>query len=304
MANAAEKLGNVTGSNQFEDFIQDMSGRISQSKTLQALRKHKAGETLSKAEHERLHLLGLNKHEWTDRILQQYDEFGYNAKYGKGKKSSQAHMANYEDWTDVEAAQVLLNSIKQEVDTIALKTNLADVPFCFKDPLVQSITMFMGYSFAATNSRLINLIQRPNANAVMGEFMAMAIGAYVDPLRQYLSGREPDLSSRALMASAVTNGSPGGVFIDGFNRMNAIFDIPYLRQLKTDRYQGKGAASLLLGAPGAAMDDIIRLIDTGANVAAGGSASQSDIKRAIKAVPWTSEKVQALLKSEEKRWMP
>lgn len=288
MANASSKLGNITGSNQFEDMMQHITGIISQSKTLSALKKYASGNKLSKVENERLNLLGLNQQEWADRILKQYDIYGGKAPNGAGKTASEAHIANYELWHDQEAAQVFLNSIKQEVDTVILKTNIADVPFCFRDPVVQSITMFMGYSFASTNARLLNLMQRPTANKVMGELLAMTIGAYIDPLRQYLSGREPDLSTEALMASAVTNGAPGGVFVDGFNRMNAIFDIPYLRKLKNDRYRGKGAASLLLGAPGTALDDIIRLIDTGANIAAGGTASESDVRRAFKAIPWTS----------------
>lgn len=280
---AAEKLGNITGSNQMEDMFQHMVGVMSQSKTIRALEKWKAGEALSKAEHERLFLLGLNKGEFGERILKQYYEFGEAVNYKSGAK---AHIANFENWADQEAAQVFLNTIKQEVDSIILKTNLADTPFCFRDPLIQSITMFTGYAFASTNQRLANLIQRPTANKVMGELSAMTIGAYVNPLRELLEGKEPDVSIKALIASAITNGAPGGIFIDGFNRMNAIFDIPYLRSLKSDRHRGKGASKLLLGAPGNLIDNVVNIAQTAINLGGGGAASEGEAKRFFKAIPW------------------
>jgi hypothetical protein len=281
---AAQKLGNITGSNQLQDAMQQMAGTISQSKTYAALKKFVEGKNLSKAEHERLHLLGLNKQEWAEKIVKQFDTHGSFVEHASGAK---AQLANYHLWEDREAAQILLNSIMQEVDTVVLRANIADVPFCFRDPILSSMTMFMGYSFASTNHRLLNLLQRPTANAIMGEAIAMSIGAYIDPLREYLDGKEPDLSIEALMASAVTNGAPGGYFVDSFNRMNSVLDIPYLNKLRNDRFKGKGALKLLGGAPGTALEGLIRLMNTGINVASGGEASESDYKHAMKMIPWT-----------------
>ena len=290
----SQKLGNLTGSNQLNDMLQHITGLLSQSKTYAVLEKHLKGEALSKVELERFNLLGLDKNAWSEkfqktmaeRIVGEFKTHGTFVKYKGGDK---AQIANFAEWKDVEARQVFLNTIHQEVDSIILKPNIADVPFCFRDPVVQSMTMFMNYSFAATNHRLLNMLQRPTANKVMGEFIAMTIGAYVNPTRQYLSGQEPDLSTKALMASAVTNGAPGGIFIDAANRLNAMAQIPYLAKLKSsgDRYSGKGAAKLLLGAPGTAIDTLISTADIGFNILGGGAPSRDDVKRTLKTVaPW------------------
>jgi hypothetical protein len=276
-ASAANKFGNITGSNQITDALQTIAGGCSQSKTIATLKKFQAGQRLTKAEEERLVLTGLNKHEWADRILNQYEIYG-------NKGTSGGHICNYENWHDFEASQMMLNSIQQEVQSVVLTPNYFDVPLAFKDPFIGSITMFMGYSFAATNHRLVPLLQRPDGQKIMGELITMTLAAFVDPMRQAVSGQEPDLSTKALLASALTNGSPGGIFIDMFNRTNAAFEIPFLKEFKTDRYRGKGIGSLFLGAPGTLGDNIQRVVQ----MAIDGKISETDAKRMAKICPWAS----------------
>jgi hypothetical protein len=280
---AANKFGNLTGSNQIEDALQLMGGTLSQSKTIATLKKHVAGGTLSQAEHERLFLLGLNKG-MAERILAQHKEFGTTVRYPLGAK---AYLANYEKWKDLDAANVMLNSIRQEVDATVLRPNLLDVPFCYKDPLMGSLMQFTSYAWASGNQRLLNIIQRPTGTKVMGELLATAVGAYINPTREFLEGKEPDFSTKALLASAVTNGFPGGIFVDYFNRANSVFNIPILNEFKSDRFRDKDWSQVLLGAPGSAGSDAVRLINTAFNVAGGGTASEYDMKKLAYRIPWT-----------------
>lgn len=282
MGQAANKLGQITGSNLINDILNETAGRLSMSKTLSALDKYNKGGVLTKLEHERLHLLGMNKKEMAGRIMAQFEEYGSPVKF----KNGQAYEANFHLWKDNDATSAMLNSIQQEVEFLVLKPNIADVPFAFRDPVLASMTLFMSYSFASTQARLINLMQRPTLNKLIGTMVTMTMGAYVNPLREYVSGREPDLSAKGLMASAITNGLPGGYFIDGFNRMNAVLNIPLLRELKNDRFAGKGASQLLGGAMGSALDDMIRLINIGGDLASGRGLSDSDARKMIKSIPW------------------
>jgi hypothetical protein len=291
---AANKLGNITGSNLINDTLQEISGRLSMSRTIEVLDKYVKGVPLTKIENERLFLMGINKQKYAKDIIEQFSEHGTIVSHEGGIK---AYEANFHLWgtkngvvskEGTDAMRTLLNGIQQEVESVIIKPNIADLPFAFRDPVMQSITLFMGYSFAQTQMKLINTMQRPTANKMMGILTSMTLASFVNPLRELISGKEPDLTPKALMASAITNGFPGGYFIDIFNRLNSTLNIPVLNELKNDRYRGKGAAQLFGGAIGTAADDIVRLMNIGFNVAGGGGISESDVRKAVKALPWTS----------------
>lgn len=296
---AANKFGNFTGANQLIDVMQDISGRLSQSKTIATLKKLKAGQELTEQEIDRLSLLGFSAQEYqydrgkgmVDRILAQVEEHGTEV--------DGAFIANYTKWKDFEASEFMLNGIQQEVQSVILTPNYYDVPFAFHDPVVGALTMFWSYGFASTNARLIPLLQRPDAQMIMGEILGMSLAAWVNPLREAVSGREPDTSPKALLASAITNGAPGGVFMDLFNRVNASFDMPFLKEFRTDRYQGKGMGTLFGGALGSLGDNIA----TAVNMFLSGQISESALRRTLKAVPyasswWLREQVNAMIEAQ------
>lgn len=143
---------------------------------------------------------------------------------------------------------------------------------------MQAITMFTSYGFAATNARLIPFFQRKDADAIKAELTMLTLGAFVGPIRDYLDGREVDLSNQALLGSAITNTGFLGWPLDLFNRMNALVDIPYLNALKNNRYGLRGVGSLLLGAPGGVADAFVGIL----NDLATGKITQGTAKNLVR----------------------
>jgi len=252
---ASSKFMNMTGSNPIQDAQQHLSGVIAQSKNIEAALLVAQGKSLSARQIERLHLNGLDLNRYgkdkslgtmADRIKSQFEQFGQAEKF----KAGEAYLANYSQWTDFEAKLAMTSAIRKEVNTIILTPNYLDVPFAFRTPVGKMLTMFLSYGYAASNARLMPLLQGGDLARVQAEMVTLALSAWVDPIRQALDGKEPDLSVKALMGSAWVNSGVFGFPMDYFAKINSQLDIPYLNAFRGDRFQGRDKSlATLLGGP-------------------------------------------------------
>lgn len=310
---ASQKFMNLTLSNPIQDMLQHISGTQAMSQNIEAMYIKMQGGAYTARQWQRLRLNGLDPEKWADRIIKQYEKYGDTQAYAKGKSfESNAHL-----WDDMEARQAFLSATKKEVETIVLTPNYLDVPFGFRGPIRQAITMFMSYGFAAANSRLLPMLQSGDIRAMQAEVANLTAAMFVQPIRDYLNGDEPDLSSKALMGGALTNWGFAAFPLEFFNRANAVVadkDTPILGAFKNNRYDARGLGAILGGAPGGYAEGLINLWKD----ASSGKITQGTLRNALRmgvpgASAWYARKpLEALIESTglpEKRkdaqaWFP
>lgn len=277
---AASKFMNITGSNPIQDTLQHIAGVKAQARNVQLMDKFKKG-TLTDKDWKILRSNGLDPRKHADGILAQYGRFGEAVNY----KDATTYVSNYHLWDDFDAKNAMLSAIRREVDAIILTPNYLDVPFWFRDPLGQSISMFLSYSFAATNQRLIPFLQAPDVAQAQSELAILTLASFVQPIRDILDGREADLSPKSLAAGALTNWGFLGTPMEYFNRFNSIFDIPYLNAFRNNRYGQRGIGSLLGGAPGGVIESTVQSFN---DLSTGKIRSQAALKGLAKSFLWGS----------------
>lgn len=276
--NIAKLTTNLYGINSLADWNQTMASTISQSKTIRTLKKYAAGQKLTKKETERLALMGIEPELWADRILFQFKEHGKPIREGKG---AEAYQANFKDWKDFGAMQTFMIAVNKEVESVVLSPNMLDTPFAFRNPFIGAMTQFMSYGFAATNSFLIPILQRPDADKLIGMLGMMAFGAPVGLLRKISAGQEieeEDLKPESILREAVVNSGVLGHFADIFEKTNAVLDVPFLNKLKADRYRNKGVPELLAGPLGGILN---AAVDT-ASMFLNGNFNEAQARRSIR----------------------
>jgi hypothetical protein len=275
----AKFSGNITGANFLQDVNQTIAASMTASQIARNIIKVVEGKALPQKEIERMGLVGLTGQDLVP-VYNQIKQFGKT--YGKGEDV--AHIANFGEWTDFKAAQVFKMAINKEVSSVILTPNMLDVPFAFKNQFLSSMTQFMSYSFAAQNSFLIPLLQRPDANKLIAIMGMTMMGATVGPLRQLAAGQEVDLKPKKLLWEGISNSGVLGVFADFANRLNAAFELPLLDDFKADRYRHKTALDLLGGPLGGILNNAQQV----GNMFLSGQINESGLKKAKNLMPFAN----------------
>jgi len=274
-SNIAKFSMNFNLSNQIADGLEVMSATVSQSHSIRSLLDFAARKPLAKKELERLNMLGLGNKEMANRIIAQYKKHG--------GRIDDAYVSNYHLWDDLKASQVFSMSVQDEVRKTILKPNLLDTPFTFRNEFIASMTQFMSYSWAATNSILIPTLQRPDAQKFTAISMMMSWGAVVPIIRQIQRGEELDLRPDMLLIEAITNSGVLGWGVDAVTKINAAFELPFLKDYKVDRFRNKEAWDLLGGPVGGLLNNAQRT----ANMFLTGEINETDMKKFAGLFPLT-----------------
>lgn len=270
--NAASAMGIANLSNLWSDKWTRIASTASTSRLLRDARAFVDGSISKGAKHQ-LAIVGLNDVSIAKRIVAMDDKFGQSLSGGR--------LANWNDWTDREIRDIFQGAVKQEVrSTVFSGKNIANYPTTFENPngLSSAFLVYMGWMFNATANYTIPLLQRFDPNKVMGITAMIAAGSLVDPLRKISRGEEPELEPFTLFKKGILNSGVGGLFVDTFNKANAVGDI--IPSLQVDRYKGKGF-ELAAGMPGT-------LVDVGLNFAgqaANNEWNRSDLKKLKRVIP-------------------
>ena len=160
---------------------------------------------------------------------------------------------------------------------------MLDIPFVMRDPTIGMLTQFMSYSFAASNTYTIPLLQKPDAQRVFGSLMMMAMGAAVGPLRQLSRGEEIDWDENHLMAEALWNSGIGGMPTDLARKADAILALPAFEKLRGDRFRRKTPQELITGPTGGIANNMASFL----SAALSGQMNEVDMRKGIHLFPYT-----------------
>lgn len=272
--NLASLSGNLSFANQFSDLCQTMTAMTSQAKTIEALEHYISGGKLSQKDIERFGLLALNPQEWGQKIMNQVKEHG---EFVDG-----AWIANTRKWTDFDAAQAFRIALRRDVKASLSVQSSMDIPFALRMPVIDCITQYMSWGFGATNNLFIPLLQRADADKIVGIFAMMSIGAMIGPLRDLANGREVDTSPEKLFNGAVFDGGPFGWQADVFSKLNSVMRLPYLQHMQKSTQRLKTPWQVLGGPLGGTMETAQRML----NMFLTGEINQNDFGRSVRLLPF------------------
>ena len=272
----ANLSGNFFGINRMDNANQRVTAGIMQAKIMRHMFSFKDG-TLGEKDLQGLLGYGLDPKVWADRFIEAYQ------KSGGWQDSLGAYQSKYWDWADDGAVARMAMTLRRGVADTVLQKGLYTSPFWANDPFMSMIFMFHGYAFAAFNRFTVPLMQRADADKVLGITLMLGFGAMSDMLRDLARGNKPDLEhEHTIFGRAMTAVSNSGVLghtTDILQSVNKLLDGNLLPEMTT-RYKDRNKWSLL--GPVAGMSgDVANLYKSVLT----GTITSKEAKRAATLIP-------------------
>jgi hypothetical protein len=278
----AEKLAhyssNLDLTTYIDNYLQRLSGAVWQSEFMRALVKHTKG-IMSDKEGEMLRKYGIDPNKWSERMVKAYQEAkGFKTKLG-------GHQSMFWKWQDLEAANEFSSAVFRGIQNTIITRGMFDSPFWADNMLGMIFHTFTGWGFASVNRYLIPLLQRPDAEKMLGVLTSIGFGALVSPVRRMARGEDgvPDnMSDVQRFWEVIYDSSVTSALADVVSWANLMSGDRLLGDLKSDRYKDRirvGAGSAIFGTANRIGDVITSL--------GSGEINQQDALKAARILPVT-----------------
>lgn len=244
-----ERFGMVSLMAPWNAALKQFVGVVSQTRSLQAIEKLAAGQTVSQAERTRLASLGIGS-EMADRIDAMFR--------AHGNKDGGTWWANTAAWEDTGAAETFRAAMSKEIDT-AIVTPGQERPLWMSRGVWRAVGQFRSFSIASAQRVMMTGLQKRDMATLNGVLMMTALGTFswwakhqIDPNAKPL----PDPSDAAGAAYWIRNG------IDQAGLIGWLFDAHNIVEKATrgavglhrltggpemSRYASRGVMESLLG---------------------------------------------------------
>ena len=167
-------------------------------------------------------------------------------------------------------------------DTI-IRRGMFDAPFALDDPIMGMLFMFKGYVAASMTRYLTPLMQRPDAEKVLGTVLMMGAGSLVTPLRRLVKGEEAFQEDDNMFWNAVVDGNVFSPIADTLEHVNVLMGGNLLKDIRNDRYRDRTIAGLIAGPAGGMADDIVHVL----KMISSGNLNQNDVNKIARLIPFT-----------------
>ncbi|MBK8188993.1 MAG: hypothetical protein IPK79_00900 [Vampirovibrionales bacterium] len=178
---ATSKFGVATLMSPWNAAAKQLSGMITQTRTLRAVTKIAEGQQIGQKEITRLARLGIDE----GMALKIAGEFEKH-----GTKDSGVWWANTAKWTYRDAANVYRAALAQEVDEIIVTPGVGDKPLWMSTELGKVVGQFRSFGLAANQRVLLAGLQRRDAETLSGVALMTGLGMITYLLKQTLAGQE------------------------------------------------------------------------------------------------------------------
>lgn len=280
LMNGMEKLAhysmNFSGANHIQNLNEMTSAMIIQSKIMNSMDKFLKGELKEGSkDYKDLLKYGLDPKDWADKFLNGWKESG-KASAGFG-----SFLAKYWEWTDLEAANKMSRAINKAVKDTVIRRGMFDAPFAMDDPLINSLFLFKGYVLASLNRFLVPLLQRPDADKLIGTMFMLSVGATQNPLRRIINGQDPSEEDDHMLRNAIRDGGVFSILGDTWQDLNFLTSNYFQDLVSNERYRNRLEMGVFNGPIGGIANDMTRIIGMGLS----GELNQTDLKRLTTLVP-------------------
>jgi len=275
MEHLAHISQNIAGTNQVENFFQEITASIVQSKIMRYMQQHLEG-TLKPKDKEKLLVYGLDPNVHAKTFVEQW------TKAGKDGNGFGGYQSRFWEWEDKAAANLMAEKVMQGTRDTIIRRGMFDAPFALDDPFIGTMFMFKGWVCASMTRYTIPLMQRPDSEKMIGAMLMLSAGAMVTPLRRLAKGEDPIQEDDNMFMNAMIDGGVFSLPMDLIETANVLSGGAIFKDIGNDRYRERSIAGLLAGPIAGIGDDLARVI----RMAASGHANQDDMNRLARLIPF------------------
>ena len=281
LTNGMERLAhysmNFSGANFVQNANERWSALIIQGKIMSSMEKFLKDELKEGSkDYKDLLKYGIDPKTYAERFMNGWKETG-KAGIGFGSK-----LAKYWEWTDLEAANKMSRAINRAVKDVVIRRGMFDAPFAMDDPLINSLFLFKGYTFASLNRYLVPLLQKPEADKLIGTMFMLTVGATQNPLRRIIAGQDPVEEKDHMLRNAIRDGGVFSILGDTYQDLNFLTSNFFQDLVNNPRYQGRLEMGVFNGPIGGMVNDTSRII----GMTLSREWNQTDLKRMATLVPF------------------
>lgn len=274
MEKAAHVSGNISFTNQFENFLQRVTANIVQSKIMKYMLDYEAGK-LKPKDLDKLLKYGLNPEDWSKRFIENWKARGSDGNGFGGYQS------RYFEWADAEASNKMARTIFKATNDTIIRKGMMDAPFFFDDPLLGTISFLHGWSAAALTRYTLPLMQRPDAEHLLGLMSMLMAGSLVAPMRKISRGESPIDDETNMFWDAAQDSGILSPITSVIENANILSHGRILRGIVNDRYKQRSELSAALGPIFGMGQDITKII----GMFVDGRLNETDVKKMARLVP-------------------
>ena len=271
-----ESSGNIFLTNQAQNILEGVQANIVQSKIMQHIYEYADGK-LSQAGKDFLLTYGISPETWSKRFIDQYKKFG-------GKKGPmKTYSSKYYNWDDLEAQNLFSKSVRKAVQDSIIKRGPLDIPRWANNEIGKLVFLFHGYTFAAFTRFTAPLLQRPDANKIMGVLTSLMLGSLVDPLRKFMKGESFSYDDEdSIIRSAIDNSGVLGEPVQLVEMLDSLLAHNLLGQSTSDKKKNITLMGTLGGPAMGMLEDAAQV----ATMLVSGKFNQKNVKEGIGIIPY------------------
>lgn len=262
-----------------DSLLQRITASTYQSQVIDFMHQFKAG-TLSKRDLDKLLKYGIQPEEWADRFLAGWKEAGSDGNGFGG------YISHFSKWKDLEAANKFSDAIFRATRDTIIRRGMFDAPFALDNPWISTIFTFKGFLFAALTRNTIPLMQKPDAEKMIGVMLMLFAGSLVDPMQRISKGKEPfdeTDTKEDLLWKAGDYSNWGSPFTETYEDMSLLTGSHLFPNLKGEKFANRTFAGTIGGPVLGMAEDGYKIL----GMVGSRNWNENDVNRAVRLIPGT-----------------
>ena len=193
---ASHYAGNFFGINSFANINERLAASTVQANIMDAAFKFKAG-TLTQLEKQKMAYIGIQIEEVAENFIRNFEESG------GWKQGKNGYQSLYWKWSDTEAVTRMANSVRRGVQDSIVNSSKYASPYWSQSPLQSVVFMFHGWAYNAFNRYAVPLMQRPDAQHMIGLASIVGLSMMYEPLLNMSNGKPAFEDEQTLLDNAM-----------------------------------------------------------------------------------------------------
>lgn len=278
--NLAHMSGNIFGTNYVANLNERISANAFQSEVMQAMFAHKEGRLTDK-QRVKMARYGIQVEDWSSRFIKGYED-------AEGWSMSGGYQSQYFKWGDAEAANRMSLSIRRAVHDTVVNRNAFTSPYWANNPFMSMIFMFHGWAYGAFNHYAVPMMQRPDAEAILGTVSVVGLSMLAEPMLRLANGKtayDDDTTWFDEAFKSVEYSGMLGPYPQYLMDLNNAFGGALVPHLQPENQKMHGQGIVGSGGPVAGyLNDLASTLGHGLK----GDYTENDVKRGGRLLPFAS----------------
>jgi len=144
--------------------------------------KFKSG-TLTQLDKQKMAHIGIQIEEVAENFIRNFEESG------GWKQGKNGYQSLYWKWSDTDAVTRMANSVRRGVQDSIINSSKYASPYWSQSPLQSVVFMFHGWAYNAFNRYAVPLMQRPDAQHMIGLASIVGLSMMSEPLLNMSNGK-------------------------------------------------------------------------------------------------------------------